>query len=658
MVRPLEVAGPAVLPATEPGSVGDRAFWPFAAVEEKGQMSEKMEQGKFWQMYQDLKAGRISRRQFMQGATALGVGLPVTAFVLNSIKISPASAAGPAALQTTGAARPAEGTEGQTRGAGGELKMLQWQAATHASLHTSTGTKDSLAASLVTEPLMNYLPDASLVPTLVKEVPSVENGLLAEDLSTVTYNLLEGVTWSDGEPFTAADVVFTWQWIMNPDNASVSVEPYAPIENVEAVDDLTVMITFTTPSLGWYIPFTGTYNGAIYPKHILETGKDAINEFRQKPTGTGPYVVESLTENDQVIYVANPNYREPNKPFFAKINLKGGGDAASAATAVLQTGDWDFAWNLQVEPQILTDLEKGGKGKVVVSPGTNIERVLINFSDPNTEVDGQRSEKSTPHPFFADKAVRQALSLATDRDTISAQFYSGPPGEPATPNILVGIPAYLSPNTSFKFDLEEAKATLEAAGWTGEGTRSKDGVELKVSYQTSINAVRQKTQALNKQNWEKVGFDVQLKQIDAGIYFDSAAGNDQNASHFYADVEMYTNGATTPYPTSYFAGWYGGEDGKNIAQKANDWSGLNESRWSNADYDALYESLAAETDPEKAAETFIKLNDILINEVVIIPMVQRAAEKYAILNTLNEANIAGSPWEALYWNAANWNRVS
>jgi peptide/nickel transport system substrate-binding protein len=606
-------------------------------------------------MYQDLKAGRVSRRQFIQGATALGVGLPVTTFVLNSVKISGASAA---SIQTTAVGAPAEGTEGQTRGAGGELKILQWQAATHASVHTSTGTKDTLAASLVTEPLMSYLPDATLIPTLVKEVPSVENGLLAADLSTVTYNLLEGVTWSDGEPFTADDVVFTWQWIMNPDNASVDVEPYSPIENVEAVDPLTVKITFTTPSLAWFLPFTGSYIGAVYPKHKLDSGPDAINEFRQNPTGTGPYIIESFKENDQAIFTINENYRDPNKPFFAKINLKGGGDAASAAQAVLQTGDWDFAWNLQVEPQILEEYAQGGKGKVVVIPGTNIERVLINFSDPNTEVDGQRSEKSTPHPFLSDLAVRQALSLATDRETIAAQFYAGAPGEPATSNILVGIPDFESPNTSFEFNLDKAKETLEAAGWTGDGTRSKDGVELKMTYQTSINAVRQKTQALNKQNYEKVGFKVQLKQIDAGIYFDSAAGNDQNASHFYADLEMYTNGATTPFPVNYFAGWYGGEDGSNIAQKSNDWSGLNESRWSNAEYDALYDSLASETDPEKAAETFIKLNDILINEVVIIPMVQRSAEKIAILNTFNEANIAGSAWEALYWNAANWNRVS
>jgi peptide/nickel transport system substrate-binding protein len=621
-----------------------------------GQMSESVEQGRFWSLYEGLKSGRLSRRDFIQRATALGVGLPITTFILNSVKIDGAFAA-PAAQETIGSTRPTDGTEGQTRGAGGELKILQWQAATHASLHTSQGTKDSLAASLVTEPLLSYAQDATLLPTLVKEVPSVENGLLAEDFSSVTYNLLEGVVWSDGEPFTSDDVVFTWQWIMNPDNAATDVTTYEPIDKIDAPDPLTVKITFKQPSLGWFNPFAGTYYGAVYPKHILESGKDAINDFRHNPTGTGPYVIESFKENDQVIYAINDKYREPNKPFFAKVNLKGGGDAASAAQAVLQTGDWDLAWNLQVEPQILNQLAAGGKGKLYVVPGTSVERVLINFSDPNTEVNGQRSEVNTPHPSLSDPAVRQALSLGADRQTMSEQFYGQ--GEPPAKNILTGIPSMESPNTSYEFNIDKAKQVLDEAGWTMNGdVRSKNGVELKYTYSTSINAVRQKNQALNKKNWEDIGFKIQLKQVDAGIFFDSAAGNDQNASHFFNDLEMYTNNAGTPYPVGYMSSWYGGKDLSNIAQKSNDWSGLNESRWHNDDYDAMFDSLGSETDPEKAAETFIKMNDLLIDDVVIVPLVQRAAEKLAVLNTLRDGNIVGSSWETAYWNIANWNRVS
>jgi peptide/nickel transport system substrate-binding protein len=294
-----------------------------------------------------------------------------------------------------------------------------------------------------------------------------------------------------------------------------------------------------------------------------------------------------------------------------------------------------------------------------VIPGTSVERVLINFSDPNQEVDGQRSEKNTPHPFFSDPAVRQALSLATDRETMSTQFYAGPPGEPPATNILTGIPAYESPNTSFEFNIQKANDTLEAAGYVLDGdVRVKDGIELSVTYSTTINAVRQKNQAVNKDTWEQAGFKVQLKQVDAGIFFDSAEGNDQNASHFYNDLEMYTNNASTPFPTSYMLSWYGGKDGVNIAQKSNQWRGNNEGRWQNAEYDAAFETLAAETDPEVAAQTFITLNDLVISNNVVLPLVQRAAETFAITNNINADMIVGSSWETLYWNLANWNEVA
>jgi peptide/nickel transport system substrate-binding protein len=188
--------------------------------------------------------------------------------------------------------------------------------------------------------------------------------------------------------------------------------------------------------------------------------------------------------------------------------------------------------------------------------------------------------------------------------------------------------------------------------------RKKDGVELSVSYSTTINAVRQKTQAVNKDNFEKIGVKVQLKQVDAGIFFDSAEGNDQNASHFYNDLEMYTNNASTPFPTAYMLSWYGGKDGSNVAQKSNQWRGQNTTRWRNDEYDALFDSLAAQTDPEKAAETFIQLNDLVVDNFVELPLVQRSAENYAMLNNINNDMVVGSPWETLYWNMANWNEVA
>lgn len=606
------------------------------------------ETGKLATLFAELQAGKISRRSFLQRSAALGMATPIALFLLNGVPNL-------AAAQAT-QGRPASGTENQKRGEGGELKILQWQAPTVLTVHNATGSKDTEACALFMEPLMCYLPDGSTWPTLVKEVPSEQNGLLAKDLTSVTYNLLEGVTWSDGKPLTADDVVFTWQWIMNKDNQSVSYEVYRPIKNVEALSGTQVKVTFNEPRLDWYVPFSGYGSGAILPKHLLEGGKAAAQTYAKNPVGSGPFVVTSFKANDQVLYAANEKYREPNKPYFAKVNLKGGGDAVSAARAVLQTGDWDFGWNIQVEPEVIKNFEKGGKGKVYAPPGTSIEHLRFNFSDPNKEAHGQRSYWKQPHPFFTDKAVRQALSLATDNEKIANEFYM-PPGDRATSNILNGLPKYESHNTKHVFDMDQAKKTLDDAGWVEkDGVRQKDGIKLQFSYETTINSVRQKTQAVIKKAWDEIGAKVQLKQVDSGVFFDTGAGNDQGYHHFFTDLEMYTATQGTPFPLPFVQQWYSG-NGQNIAQKENGWSLSNTQRYTNPDFDKLYESASSEKDPEKFAQLIIQMNDIVVNDFVVVPLVNRSAGSYAISNELNNDNVAPSGVEPNYWNIVNWNKA-
>jgi peptide/nickel transport system substrate-binding protein len=104
--------------------------------------------------------------------------------------------------------------------------------------------------------------------------------------------------------------------------------------------------------------------------------------------------------------------------------------------------------------------------------------------------------------------------------------------------------------------------------------------------------------------------------------------------------------------------YYTGPEGSNIAQAENDWSGQNLTRYQNPEYDVLYEEVVQATDQERAAELFIQMNDMVINDFVVIPLVQRAADKYGIINTLRDENTALGPYESNYWNIANWNRVS
>jgi len=612
-------------------------------------------------LYSTFKTGEISRRAFVQRASALGMSAASIAFLANTGAVH--AQGGTPVIKEGGTIsevelvsyQPAVGTEDQERGGGGELNIIQWQAATMLSPHTATGDKDFLSSVLVLEPLMHYAPDSTMIPNLVTEVPSKENGGLSDDLTEVTLKLMPDVVWSDGEPFTADDVVSTIEWILDPANNSVSITTFQPIETAEAVDNLTVKISFREPNPVWFTPFTGTTTGFVYPKHVLDAGKEAYDAFLSSPIGTGPYVVDSFTPNDQITFSVNENYREPNKPFFATVNIKGGGDAPAAARAVIQTGEYDFAWNLQVEPDILTNMvSDDAPGKLTPFPGVGPERININFSDPNKEVDGQRSEMNTPHPFLTDNAVREAIATGIDRQTIADEFYGF--GQPVAANIVYGDPDIESGNTSWEFDLDKAANILEETGWTlnDDGIREKDGVEIKIVFATSVNSVRQKTQAVIKSNLEEIGIGVEIQEIDAGILFDGSVGNDQNRNHFYRDLSMYLLTPTSPRPLDFMDQWYAGPDGSNIAQKSNDWNGQNQCRWQNEEYDKLYEQAQSETDPDALADLFIQMNDMLINEHVVVPLVVRGAPR-GVSRRLREENLALAPFGRDYWNIANWN---
>jgi peptide/nickel transport system substrate-binding protein len=631
----------------------------------------------------DVLRGRLSRRAVLKRGAMLGLSAPVIASLLaacgddddddDTTDAAPTatSGGGAQATATTGGAEPTATTGGAAEptattgaaaeatattapateaGGGGLLRLLWWQAPTILNPHLAQGTKDYDASCLVLESLANVAADGSLVPRLAAEIPSVENGGVAEDGLSVTWKLREGITWHDGEPFTAEDVAFTYTYLIDPDTTSTTQATYQSVASVEAVDDHTVLVTFKEPTPGWYGPFVGPA-GMIVPQHLMQdfVGSEARNApLNLAPIGTGPYKVREFRAGDVVLYDINENYWDAGKPYFDEIEMKGGGDATSAARAALVSGEVDFSWNLQVEAAILEQLEEEGDGTLVPIPSPNVERIIVNFADPNTEIDGARAEPTTQHPFLQFKEVRTALTYAIDRDTVATQLY-GPTGE-ATTNVLVAPDRFASTNTSAEFDTAKAAEMLEAAGWTGN-PRAKDGVEMSILYQTSTNPVRQKTQEIVKQAFEEIGVPVEIKAIDAGVYFSSEAGNPDTASHFYADFEMYTNGPSSPYPISYMTSWISVDPALDVAQKSNAWAGTNESRWQSAEFNELYTQALVELDEEKQAELFIGMNDLVVTEVVHIPLVHRAS---VVGHRADLTGVEGSGWDSNAWNIPNW----
>ena len=546
-----------------------------------------------------------------------------------------------------------ETTETSPAAADDTLRLLYWQAPTILNPHFSSGFKDSEASRITLEPLASFDADGNLVLFLAAEEPTLENGGVAADGTSVTWKLKPGLKWSDGTPFTAADVAFTYEFIVNPEVATVNAGAYELVESVEALDDTTVQINFKEPNPAWYLVFTGT-EGMVLPQHIFKdyngaNGREAPGNTL--PVGTGPYRVVSFTPGDVIVYEANPNYREADQVAFSRVELKGGGDATSAARAVLQTGDVDYANNLQVEAAILKQLGAAGQGQVVANFGSLVERIIVNFTDPNqATADGETSSIEFPHPFFSDRQVRQAINLAIDRDTIAAQIY-GPTGQPTT-NFLVAPGPFASDNTRYDYDLEAAAALLDEAGWVdsnGNGTRDKGGQEMEVVFQTSVNPVRQKTQEIVKQSLEQIGIGVELKSIDASVYFSGDPASRDTLDRFSADLQMFATGNTNPDPGAYMQTYTCDE----IAQKANNWSKGNYARYCNPDYDALWQQAAAELDPAARQELFIQMNDLLINEAAVFPLVHRA-DVSGVSNRLTGINL--TPWDLSTWNIADWKR--
>jgi peptide/nickel transport system substrate-binding protein len=328
--------------------------------------------------------------------------------------------------------------------------------------------------------------------------------------------------------------------------------------------------------------------------------------------------------------------------------MKGGGDAVSAARAVLQTGEFDYAWNMQVEDEILRRLEQGGKGRVIFAASGGCEHLQCNFADPWTEVDGERANAKTRHPILSDPVVREALDLLVDRRSIEEHVYGR--GGTATRNYLASPERFRSPKTTWEFDIDKANRLLDAAGWKrgGDGIRGKDGKKLRFVFQTSINAPRQKSQQVIKQACQKAGIDLELKAITGAVYFSSDTANPDTASKFYTDLQMYNLGRASPDPEGFmlqFCSW-------EISAKENKWQGRNVIRWRNQEYDQAFRAAKGELDPVKRAALFIRMNDLVIENHAVIPLVNRP-EVGAAANSLR---MTLSGWDSHTWLLKDWYR--
>jgi peptide/nickel transport system substrate-binding protein len=550
----------------------------------------------------------------------------------------------------------ADAHEGE-RGRDGQLNIIYWQAPSILNPFLSGGTKDVEAASIILEPLARYDQTGTLVPYLAEDIPTVANGGVSEDLTSITWKLKEGLLWSDGTPVTAADAVFTAEYCMHPEGGCAQLSKYNGVTNVEALDDLTIKITFGAPQPNPYGPMVGGQSPIIQAAQFadcLGARAPECTEANFGPIGTGPFVVTDFRTNDVIQLVANENYRDPNKPAFATVTFKGGGDAAAAGRAVLETGEFDYAWNLQLAPDVISSMAAAGMCTPVSAFGTLVERLEMNLTNPSPSLpEGERSTAMHPHPFLSDESVRRALSMAIDRDLLVEVGY-GQAGRP-TCNLVPGPELYASDNTDCLVqDIAGANALLDEAGWVdsdGNGIRDKDGVELRILYQTSTNAVRQDFQALIKEWWSEIGVETELRNIDASVFFGGDPGSPDTFEKFYADVEMYANNFDGTDPQAYLAAYTCDKAPRPETQ----WQGENINRFCDPEYDALVAELQQTAELERRGEIARRLNDMLTKDsMVIVPLVDRGRVS-AHANSLG--GVVLNTWDSELWNVADWYRI-
>jgi peptide/nickel transport system substrate-binding protein len=478
------------------------------------------------------------------------------------------------------------------------------------------------------------------VPLIAKEIPSTANGGISADGKVITYKLRDDVKWSDGEPLTADDYVFTWQMVMSDKNAVMSRDPYdTAVEKVEAPDKSTLVVTLKEPYAPWQAkvftamsPSTGA--GAL-PKHILEPvfqkeGTIDNAEWNRKPTvGIGPYLFKEWQSGSHLIFEANPNYWQ-GKPKLDQIYVRIVPDDA-AQLAALKAGDSDVG--TFIDYSVMPDLEKLGTLDLVKAASGYQESWFFNLST---------DEKTKGHPALQDVNVRKAIVMAVDREKIVKDLLGGRTKVSST--FWEDTP-YADPSQKpLAYDLEGAKKLLDDAGWKvgADGIREKDGVKLKLRYVTTTRDIRKNTQVIVQQMLKDAGIDVELINHASDLFFAGYAEQGPVATGQY-DIEQHSSNPAFPDPD--YVSWTCRE----IPTDENP-SGTNNQRICDKELDDLFAKQAVTVDTQARIQLFYQIGKIL-NDKLYWVSIWDDPDWWAVSKKLKDARLSGG---TPFWNAYNW----
>lgn len=516
----------------------------------------------------------------------------------------------------------------------------------------ATQTASGEVNSAIVEGLLAVDQDGNYFPVLAEEVPSEENGLVvydeASDILTVTYNLKQGVLWSDGQAFSCDDVLFTWEAIVHPESGAVSTDGYSDITSVECPDENTAVVTYGK----FYAPFLTRF-GAIMPRHA--TGDPA--EMQRWPynwnlIGTGPFRMTEWVPGDHITLVKNENYRDyPEKPHLDRIVVRIT-PSREVGMALIQTGEVDFVWDL-IEA-VVPDLEGVPGVTVHITPGIGTERLVVNLADPT--LDGTDDPLNNPHPFLGDLRVRQAIQTAINKDEINDVLLFGA-ATVGTKEQNIGWSGATCDIAPSVYSPEDAMALLEEAGFTdedGDGIRECNGCQfantgdpLRLKIQTTTgNQLREQTQQLLIEYMADVGIDMYIENVPSSVLFGSWASG-AFRKHGMFDIVMFTTSGDID-PHSHLDGYF---NSANMPVEANEGSGFNYSRWVNGTADEALAAAGATPNIAERQDAYCTVMQEVANDLPHIYLYDRA-EIHASTDRLTGYII--NTWGNQTWNVADW----
>ena len=523
---------------------------------------------------------------------------------------------------------------------GGTLVLAIWQEPTTLAPIYANQTVANVVSETVVEGLLNTDTDGNYYPVLAKAVPTLANGgvkISADGTKMdVTYDLLAGVKWSDGAPFTSADVKFTWETYLK-DPKVVTREGYDQIESIDTPSDTQVVLHYKTI----YGPYATRFGGII-PKHILQSVPDiSKSDYNQKPIGTGPFKVTEFVSADHITVERNPNYRKSDRPYLDKIVFRSV-PSREVAVAQLKAGEVHGMWNL-LEAQI-PDLQKDTSIKIVATASPSVERIELNLAKPADPI----ADPKVPHPILGDLNVRRALLLATPKQQIIDKLLFGK-AKPGTSPVSQG---WASPKglAQESYDPAKAKQLLDGSGWVAgsDGIRSKGGVRASLTIVTTTgDKVREQVEQILAEEWKAIGIDLQIKNQPSAVLLSGSysAGDPRKKGNI--DMWMYASSpAIDPHQTvnqRYTTG--------NIPTAANGGTGQNYTRFSNADVDRLVADAGSTVDQARRSKDYADALKILNDNVAIIWMYDRQ-----LLDAFrsNVSGFKGNTWDNITWNAEDW----